>query len=95
MMLKVSWTSPSKTKKKGDCPGTPKYFLCCDQFTFLYEENEDEDSFNQRSHKWLLDQYSTIKNALCDQANEQLLSELKKKKQFKITAATSDGLFDL
>ncbi len=80
---------------KIDCEGTQEYFLCGEHFTFLYEENESDDSYNQRAIKWTLEQYSMIKNALLDERNKQLLCELKKKKQFNITAATGYGLFDL
>jgi hypothetical protein len=77
------------------CESPGHYYVRSDWFDFLQGRDEDNDTFNRREIRWLLEQYGLLKEAAKDADVRRLLQEINAIRRLAVDAATANDWFDL
>jgi hypothetical protein len=77
------------------CETPGHYYVRSDWFDFLQGRDEDNDTFNRREIRWLLEQYGLLKEAAKDAEVQRLFQEINGIRPLTIDASTANDWFDL
>jgi hypothetical protein len=77
------------------CKSPGHFVVRGDAFDFLQGRDEDNDTFNRREIRWLLEQYRLLKEAANNAEVHQLLQTIKTIRPLAVDAATAQGWLDL
>jgi hypothetical protein len=81
--------------QKKSARGFGHFFLRGDAFDCIHPDGEDNEDLNRTEIRWLLQQYSVLKEAAVTTEVRLLLERIIAIRPLPITAATSYGWFDL
>ena len=81
--------------QQNPCSGIARYFVRSDMFTLIQPRGEDNKTFNRRQIRWLLEQFTNLKQAARDADVRKLLDKINAIRPLPIEASTSYGWFDL
>lgn len=81
--------------QKKSARGFGHFFLRGDAFDCIHPDGEDNEDLNRKEIRWLLQQYSVLKEAAVTTEVRRLLEQITAIRPLPINAATSYGWFDL